>query len=301
MIISLIIASNIQLSSWVFVGQQSVHILQEVHRVIPYFRHGTFFVTSGIPHYYKGKQLYGIGLDAALFTHYGLLAQWWPGFFSPIRYDINADMYIIHVDLDEENHNFDVKHANGVTLSDDALQKIQIPYNAIHDDHWVYHMNADNGLEEYPHTQPCFLNVREWDFTDCAYVEEWKYYNLTEKCEQGVGLHLFSQNNAAGYLVSSPFELSYEGWVEVIVRMSILDTNMEKNTFIQLSLNLPSDNKGKDTETHTIRLPQDSLERDYHFFTRVRKTELFPYTIKLVPINTQSHIALESVKIRSIP
>ena len=297
--IFLVLVVNVQLQPWISASQQSIQIFQEIHRMFPAFRHGTLIATPGVPTFHKGVPLYNNGLDAALLNHHGLLPHHWQiDSLPPIQYNANADMYVVQFDFNSEAQRLDVKQAYGVSLSEDSLQNTTTPYNRIPEEHWIYLMNADNVLEKKQPLPPPESDMQTWHFTDCSLVEEWKFYDLNTRCKEGEGLHLFSQNEQA-YMVSLPLQFPYDGWVEVTVRMTILETEMGQNS-IRMSLSQTSDDQWNEREHHTINLPQDKHERDYHFFALAMATSDHTYTLKLTPIDAKSHVLLESITARLI-
>jgi hypothetical protein len=221
----------VQVQPWLRAGHETIHTVQELHRLIPYLSSSTTLQAQGVPDTYKGAFIYRLGLPEAYDLLYGSrFALQQVAQIQPLADQRTDKLFQVVFGFDDASQRWEIIQARGVTVP--------------------------------PQAEPVLPpSVLRWDFTSCQDRDGWQTAQQQLDCQPGRGLSLQAAETSS--LESPPLNLARAGWTEVIVRV---EHTTDERQSLRLEWTTARDQTWSEARSLALELLPDNQRYDYHFF-----------------------------------
>lgn len=264
-----LITVQVQVQPWLVAGRETIHTVQELHRLMPYLGSGTKLQTIGLPDTYKGAFIYRLGLPEAYDLFYGgrfELEQAEHG-RSPAN-ESGDNLFQVRFGFDPATERWEIVQAKG---------------------------RAAPPLKERIRSLP----ARTWDFTPCQGNGQWSIEQWGSPCQPGRGLQLAPAQEQR-FIKSPSLDLADVGWMEVVVRLEGA-ANYGADSSIALEWTTQGNQSWKPERSLVLDAPQEKQSYDYHFFIPPDGSGTPLQRLRLRSLNTRSALAISAISVRPIP
>lgn len=257
------------LQPWLIAGRESVHIVEQLHRIRPAWSSGSLLQVAGLPDNYQGAYIFRNGLSRSMARYFGSTFGKLDRVdrLPPMHYP-GEDVLQVAMDFDPTSLQWQIRRARGVSS---AAAQMPSP--------------DETGAS--------------WDFTACNAENGWTSRQAQARCEQGTGLELAP----AGGLVelTSPFLALPAGvWTEVILDMSIRQHPVIETSARIFWTTLSLDAWQEDNSL-MIDLPRDTGLHRYHFYIPPGSPIEPILRLRLQPLTSPGTALIRNLTLRPLP
>lgn len=254
----------VQIQPWLVAGHESIHTVQELHRIIPHLSSDSTLQTQGLPDTYKGAFIYRLGLSEYYDLVYGSrfkLEQ--VEQIQPLADQQTNNLFQVVFGFDTASQRWEIINARGVTVPPQEESSL-------------------------------LLFARHWNFTSCQDRDGWQTAPPQSACQPGSGLQLPATE--AGKLESPALDLVSPGWTEVIVRVE--RGNAAERQSLRLQWTTERDQTWSEARSLRLELLPDDRRYDYHFFIPPPGAALA--RLRLSQTDAGGDLAIDKITIRPI-